>query len=406
MKRVATKRESNKAVIMELVQRLGPLSRVKIHQLTQFRPSTISLLTRELLREDKLQETGISDNPMGRKAIQLRVNPEYGYVVGMEFDDRTVIAATLDLQSRIKSLIKEPTRLDGGVDELVRQLLSCARKAMRKAGIDMKAVLGIAVADPGLVDSHQGVSVFCSIIDFWKQVPLKGIFEEEFRVPFLLESGPRARTLAERVLGAGRMTENMIYVDYVGTGIGAGIITEGKIFRGHREGAGELGHTHVIANGPPCRCGSFGCLEAIAGTPALASRARSAVLEGSGSQVLELAKGDPEKITGWMVFQAAKLGDKMCSAIIEEMEKYLGLAIANLVNLFNPSVVVLDQRLEVPGLLDQVNRIVKRQALAHLTEGLAIRFSTLGSEAGILGAGLLVMEKLFEIPALRPPQVL
>jgi len=387
---------------MELVRKLGPLSRVKISQLAQLRPSTVSVLTRELLKEGKLQETEISDNTMGRKAIQLRVNSEYGYVVSMEFDDTTVVAATLNLQNSIKSLIKEPTRLDGGVDELVLQLLRCARMAMLEAKIDTNTVLGIAVADPGLIDSQHGVSVVCSIIDFWKQVPLERIFKEEFRVPFLLESGPRARTVAERVLGVGRMTENMVYVDYVGAGIGAGIITEGKIFRGHREGAGELGHTHVIANGPPCRCGSFGCLEAIAGTPALASRARSAVLEGSGSQVLALAEGDPEKITGWMVFQAAKSGDKMCSAIIEEMEKYLGLAIANLVNLFNPSVVVLDRRLEVPGLLDQVSRIVRRQALAHLTEGLDIRFSTLGSEAGILGAGLLVMEKLFEVPALRP----
>jgi len=266
-------------------------------------------------------------------------------------------------------------------------------------------VAGLGVADPGLVDSQQGISISSSTMDFWRDVPLKRIFAGHFRVPFLLESNTRVRTVAERALGAGQMAEDMLYLDY-GTGIGLGVVSAGKLLRGCRECAGEFGHIRVMEGGPPCNCGSFGCLEAIAGAPAIAARVRTAVLEGGRSKVLELAGGDPARINGFMVFEAACLGDKMCATVVEEVERYLALGLANAINLFNPSLVVLDRRLQVagPGFLEQIVRIVRRQALQRATEQLSFRFAELGDEAGVLGLAVLLIENLFEIPALRPPK--
>jgi len=124
--------------------------------------------------------------------------------------------------------------------------------------------------------------------------------------------------------------------------------------------------------------------------------------------VIALAGGDPAAISGWMVLKASDMGDKTCSAIVEQAAKYLGLGLANLVNLFNPSVLVLDQRLKLAGqgLLDQVIKVVKRQALTYSTEKLSIRFGSLGDEASVLGAGSIALEKHFEIPALKPPRFL
>jgi predicted NBD/HSP70 family sugar kinase len=182
----------------------------------------------------------------------------------------------------------------------------------------------------------------------------------------------------------------MFYIEY-GRGIGAGIVVGGKVLEGHRRSSGEFGHTHVIENGPACTCGSFGCLEAIAGASALEAKVRKAIQEGATSRLMELVDGDLNKITPWAALKAASMGDKTCDMIVEEIGKYLGLGVANLVNLFNPKLIVLDERLELAGpvLLEQIIRIVKRQA---------------GAEAGVLGAGLLVVEKLFEIPALKPPR--
>lgn len=404
MKDVSTKRERDRAVIMDVIRRLGPLSRVDIHRMTRWRPGTISLLVRELLRERKLIEAGPSDNPLGRKQVLLHLNEDYGHVAAIEFDAENIVAAVLNLGARVRYCGTEPTVLTQGIEGLVAQLLRAAEKAMAEAKVASRSLIGIGVADPGLVDTRQGVSLMSSTIEFWRSVPLKAIFEKHFGIPFLLESNTRARTVAERMRGAGEMAEEIVYIDY-GAGIGMGVITEGRLLRGRAECACEFGHTHVMDGGPPCKCGSFGCLEAIAGTPAIAARARSAVMEGGASSVLDLAGGDAAKITGWDVIEAARSGDKMCAAILEDVERYLGLGLANVVNLFNPSLVILDRRLGTASadFLDQITRIVRRQALQQSTADLQFRSSKLGTEAGVLGVALMAIEQHFEIPSLKLP---
>jgi N-acetylglucosamine repressor len=404
MKQVTRKSDHDKHVIEAVVRRFCPISRVGIYKLTNFRRTTISQITRELLAEGKLVEVGRSDNPLGRKQILLQLNEQYGFMVGIEFDDEKILAGVMDLHPTVQYLISEPTDLSRGGDGLLEQLKACAKRAIREAGIDPAKVLGLGIADPGLVDSRRGITIMSSTIDSWNDVPLRRIFEQEFEVPMVVESKTRAKTLAERMLGAGGMQENMIYLDY-GAGIGAGVIVDGQLLYGQSCGAGEIGHTHISDDGPACKCGSIGCLEAIAGTAAVEGRIRKALAEGAMSQVLARAGGDPANITAWMVLEAAQAGDKMCGNIISELARNLGLALANVVNLFNPAVLVLDKRLEAGGdfLLGEVTRVVKSQALASFSEQMALRYSKLGEDAGILGLGLAVLEKRFEIPALRPP---
>jgi predicted NBD/HSP70 family sugar kinase len=405
IKHVTEKKERDRAVIEALVRNYGPISRAEIRQLTQLRWSSISPIVRELLNEGKLVAVGPSSNPMGRKQTLLRLNEENGYIVSLVFDPETVSAAVTNLFPRIKSKVTETARLDGGADGLLRQLFACAHEAIRQADIPPEKLLGMGIADPGLVNVREGISLLSANISFWKGVPLKKLFEEEFGVPVVLESSSRAQALAERVLGAGEGAEDMIYIEY-GRGIGAGIMSEGKSLRGHDFLAGEFGHIPMLENGPACNCGSFGCLEAIVGLSALEARCRKAIQEGSNSQALEIAHGDANKITGWTVLEASKLGDKTCLAIVGELEKYLGLGISTLVNLFNPSVIILDHRLGVAGegFLEQVARGVKMQALGNSTANLKFLYGTLGSDVGLLGAALNVLEKIFEIPAFKPPR--
>jgi predicted NBD/HSP70 family sugar kinase len=405
MKHATSKKERDKQLVQALIWRLGPISRAKIHELTRLQGSDISRLVRELLDEGKLLQAGRADNPIGRKQIMLRLNEEKGFVAGVGFDDQEVVAATTDLHLRIRSIVRDGTRLEGGTEGLVEQLLGVTREAIGKAGVDPKKLLGIGVAGSGLVNNRQGMMVMSSTIEFCKQVPFGEIFQKEFRVPIFVENLTRAKALAERTLGAGQMAEDMIYVEYGQTGIGAGVINGGKLFYGSSCAAGEFGHTHMMVDGPACRCGSFGCLEAVAGAAALESRIRRAIAEGSPSGALVLAGGDPSKLSGWTVLRAASMGDKTCSAIVEQAGNYLGLGLANVVNLFNPSLLVLDQRLSLAGdgLLEQITKVVRRQALHHSADGLEIRFGKLGNDASVLGAGAVVLERHFEIPALKPP---
>ncbi|HSM78901.1 MAG TPA: ROK family protein, partial [Bryobacteraceae bacterium] len=166
--------------------------------------------------------------------------------------------------------------------------------------------------------------------------------------------------------------------------------------------------THLSTDGVVCKCGSFGCLEAVAGARAMEMKIRRVISEGGYSRALEMAGGDLSRINGWTVLEAAVAGDKASSNIVSEICSYLGLGLANLVNLFNPSVVLLDHRLALAGdsVLHHIVQVMRRQALTYATDDVAVRFATLGSEAGVLGIGLLILNRHYEIPALKPPRFL
>ncbi len=402
------KSQRDKRLIESLVRNHGPVSRVGIHKITKLRRSTISLLTRQLIAEGRLLEGGRSDNPLGRKQVLLRINPKFGFLVGVEFDDELITAGILDLEPAITYVVSERTDLAHGQQGLLQQLQEIIRRVVTASKLPWSQLIGIGIADPGLVDTRAGVTRICSTIDFWNQVPLRAYFEQAFHVPVLVESKTRSKTIAEQMLGGGEKQSNMIYVDY-GTGIGAGVIVDGRLLYGQNCGAGEVGHTNVEKSGPTCKCGSKGCLEALVGASAVENRIRQALSEGVSSQVLAMAQQDPSRITAWLVFEAAKAGDKMCWNIVAEVAENLGIAIANLVNLFNPAIVLLDQSLRSAGdeFLNLVSRIVKSKSLEGSSSVLSLRFATLGRDSGLLGVGIQVLDKYYsqmlsgELPVLE-----
>ncbi|HTV56774.1 MAG TPA: ROK family protein [Terriglobia bacterium] len=401
----STKAEHDKRVIEATVFRFSPVSRVEIQELTRLHPTTISHRVRELIKERRLVETGRGDNSMGRKQVLLRLNEERAYIVGVGFDDEYVLAGAMNLHPALKSKVQEPTRLTQGRVGFEKQLIACVRKAMREAGVDMKSVLAIGAAGSGLMNSREGTLVFSAPMGIG-EIPLREKLEKAFGVPAFVEHLGRAKAFAERVLGAGARARDMIYLEYGKTGIGAGVILDGRLVYGSSCATGEIGHTHMLEGGPACRCGSFGCLEAIVGAAAIAGRIRAAVADGSTSEALTLAEGDPNKISGFTVLEAAGKGDKTCAAIVEHAGNYLGLALANMVNLFNPSVLVLDPRLSLagPDLMVQISRVIRRQSLRDSSKDLSVRFGKLGIEATLLGLAAIAVERHFQVPLLKPPQ--
>lgn len=396
--------QQDKDLILTLIRSHGPISRVGIYELTSLRRSTISLLARQLLSEGWLLDAGRSDNPRGPKQILLQLNPKHRFIVGLELDDELVTAGVMDLEPAVSHVISERTDLSHGRQGLIQQLQAAVRRVVAMSGLPWSRLMGIGIADPGLVDSRRGIISSCSTIDFWNQVPLKEIFEREFKTPTLIESKTRAKTIAEHKRESPERRSNMIYLDY-GAGIGAGVIVDGNLLYGNNCGAGEVGHTNIDKSGPTCKCGSNGCLEALAGANSVENRIRNALREGVPSQVLAMANQDPAKITAWLVFEAARAGDKICWNIAAAIAEDIGVAIANLVNLFNPAIIVLDQRLAVLGeeFLSLISRIVKSKSLAGSSSHLSIRFGSLGGESGLLGVGLQVLDKYFSNRAASVP---
>ena len=396
MKNTPRKSLQDKHDIEVLVRERGPISRVGIYEYSKLRRSTISQLTRELLAEGHLVEVGRSDNPIGRKQVLLQLNPDHGYVVAVEFDDKRMTAGLLDLQPKVLASTAEKTDLDHGQQGLIDQILAIIQRTIDASGRPRSDLIGIGIADPGLVNTRRGVIASCSTIDFWSDVPLQAAIEQKFKAPTLVESKTRAKTIAERMMGGGEKQPNMIYIEY-GTGIGAGIVVDGNLLYGQDCGAGEIGHTSIVRGGPTCKCGSDGCLEAVAGSKAIEARARKALSEGVSSQVLAMAEGNPERITSWMVFEAAAAGDKLCSNLLSEIAEDMAIAIGNLVNLFNPSVIVLDRRLHRMGdeFLMLLARNIRSRALSASVQSLVLRFAHLDQDISLLGVGLEVLDKHF-----------
>ncbi|MBN2309390.1 MAG: ROK family protein [Candidatus Hydrogenedentes bacterium] len=398
------RRAYNKALILNCIRTCGPVSRTQIRTHTRLRMASITELVRELVEAGLVIEAGMNGAGRGRKQVLLRVNAGHGLAVGVEFDADHVIALIADLDMAVvaRHIVEFPLGQDK--DAILAKLIEGVRDVILSAGIDRARLIGIGIADPGLVDRERGVSVLSSTIEGWRSVPLREIFEQEFSVPVQMEENTRTKTLAEKRFGAGRGVGHLMFIDF-GPGIGCGVATPNGLFRGSGGNAGELGHTHVMDGGPVCRCGSYGCLETVASLPAIARRATEAIGQGAASSIRDLAGGDPAAITADHVFEAARRGDKLALGILDETSRYLGMGIANAVNLFNPEMVVFDARLApVQDLLfEAIENTVKRQALEASTRGLRFAVSELGQEAGALGAAAMVLDSVFEIPQLDIP---
>ena len=214
---------------------------------------------------------GRADNPLGRKQTLLQLNGEHGFVLALEFDEEMIVAGVLDIQLRLREY-QATHRFEGRAGRTPE-----SAQGLRPQGhqqIEARAQVGGGnrhCRPRGLVDSRRGITALSSTIEFWKLVPLKEIFETEFKLPTIVESKTRAKTVAERMLGAGNKLENLVYIDY-GVGIGAGIVVDGHLLYGRGCAVGEFGHTHVTEDGPACKCGSTGCLEALVGTGAVLAK--------------------------------------------------------------------------------------------------------------------------------------
>ncbi|MFA5864378.1 MAG: ROK family protein [Phycisphaerae bacterium] len=403
---ISLKKGYNRSLILNSVRKYEPVSRTRIKEVSGIRLASITELVKELSEKGFLREVGVGDSERGRKQVLLELNSRNGFVIGVEFDADHVIGVAADLKAGIlaRRQIHFP---DHRREAIIAGIIRIIGEVIENSGVPREKLMGIGIADPGIVDSRRGVSVFSTTIRDWHEVPLKEIMEAEFKLPVFLEESTRSKTLCEQRYGAGKNIDHLMFIEF-GKGIGCGMILNGELFRGFSESAGELGHMRVIENGPVCNCGAFGCLEAVSSLPAIGVRAVKMIKEGANSAILDYAGGEVDKIAAEHVFQAARKGDKLALGIIDEVVKYLGIGIANAVNFFNPQMVIFDAAIgQVEDLiLEPVKKMIKRQALDISTRQLEFEVSRMGEETGALGAATLVLDKFFEIPQLKIPDYL
>jgi glucokinase len=311
--------------------------------------------------------------------------------LGVDLGGTKVETALVDSAGRILQSHRRPTRPEKGPDTVIDDIVTCIEACLGKAG---RTARGAGVGVAGQVD-RAGTVRFAPNLG-WRNVPLQMKLEEALGMPTVINNDVRAATWGEWRHGAGRRLDDLVCL-FVGTGVGGGIVSGGRLLEGCHNTAGELGHLTIINGGRQCHCRNRGCLEAYAGGWAIAERAQEAARTDprAGQRLVTLA-GSLEQISAVTVTQAYNDGDPLACRLVEETGQYLAAGVVSVVNAFNPCLVILGGGViqGLPVYLSVVEAAVRQNALEAAAEGLRIVMARLGDKAGVIGAAALARDRI------------
>ncbi|MDE7477139.1 MAG: ROK family protein [Lachnospiraceae bacterium] len=313
------------------------------------------------------------------------------YRAGIDLGGTNMKAGIIDENQNILAQASVPTRAERPAEEVIADMADLVRQLIKALEIDTAELAGIGVGSPGLVDADAGVVRYSNNIS-WENVALVKELGKYFSCEIRISNDANCAALGEVKAGAAKDVANAILLT-LGTGVGGGIILNGKVFEGSNAGGAELGHTSMILGGEPCTCGRRGCVEAYASATALIRDARRAAARDKKSLLNQMCDGRLENMNGRIPFDAALAGDAAAKEVVDNYYTYLAEAIANYVNIFRPDVVILSG-----GICNQGSRLTKpvEEHLSFLCFGgdrafvPPVRCAVLGNNAGIIGAANLV----------------
>jgi predicted NBD/HSP70 family sugar kinase len=376
-------REINEALVLDAVRTHGHRARQDIALDTGLSAPTVSGITADLIDRDLLYEHSTGESAGGRRPVMLALNADAGYVIGVKVTETAVIAVLADLEATVVHRRRRKLR-STEVDHVVK-LVSDIVDDLRSKVPDVP-VYGLGVGTAGVVDSINGV-VHHGTYAQWRDIPLGDLLHRQTGLPTIVDNDVNALAVNEHWFGAGKGVANLLVVS-LGRGIGLGLILDGRLYRGATGGAGEFGHVKIAGNTTPCVCGAIGCLEANVADPALERQLRQ--IDGGTITVVDAA-------------EAARSGDDRYRAVFTEAAAHLGRAIANLVNVLNPELIVLSgEGSQAADLMVETLTDTLRSHTFHgLTDDATLVVESWDDEAWAQGAASLVLAEVFQ-PALRP----
>jgi glucokinase-like ROK family protein len=385
--------------VIRALRRQGRISRSEISNITGWSKAKASQEIRSLVDKGYLVEVGEGVSQGGRKPRLLHINNQLGYIAGIDVGATSLDIALADVTGLILRQCSETTDVHLSPETVLGRCSELLLELIQAQGATPDQILGIGVGVPGPVDFARGVLVAPPLMPEWENFPIRDFFKRTFLSAFVVvDNDVNIMALGEQRAGDGAGVDHFIFVK-IGTGIGAGIISNGKIHRGSDGCAGDIGHICVDKKGPLCACGNTGCLEAMAAGPAIASKAIDAARNGISpilSQMREANRGGlrPEDVNA-----ACREGDQAALDIIRESGKMIGDVLASLVNFFNPSHIFIGGGISNFGnhLLVAIRQAVLQRSLPLATTHLSIKFSRVGSNVGIIGAISLALDYLFVV---------
>lgn len=392
-------RTINKQRVLRLIRSGGPVSRADAAEQTGMTRPTISAVVADLLEEGWIEEIGAGESSGGRPPILLRFSPLARLVLGAELGAGHVRAVLTDLAGKVIHRAKRRVETNDPHVELDRLCAAVQEVlAMRTPEQARIPIAGLGLGVNGHVDSHAGLWRYSPHFQVEDLDVVKHL-SDCLGLDVIVENDARVMAVGERSFGSAKAVENLVYIR-VGVSIGAGLMIEGKLYGGAHEGAGEIGHTVVFEEGPRCRCGNFGCLEAVANAVAISRRAVNRIQAGHHSVIPKLVEDDLSQVIGTTVIEAAHAGDTLARETLQEAGRFVGLAVGNVINLFDPDLVVIGGGTSRAGdlLLEPVKAAALSRALPGRRDKVKILRTALGEDSCPVGGAALVIESLFRAP--------
>ena len=323
------------------------------------------------------------------------------YIVGIDLGGTNIVVGTVaEDGSELLGLVSKPTLPEQGSDAVVGRIVKLARASIAAAG--RATIAGVGVGSPGPLDTARGLVLLTPNLG-WTNFPLRDRIAAALSLPATLDNDANCAIFGEWWRGAGRGSEHVVGLT-IGTGIGGGIVLYGDIYHGVSDIAGEFGHMTIDSTGRRCKCGNYGCLEAYASGPAIAARAIECIEAGADTTLPDSVANDLTKITAQVVYEAANDGDEYAQEVVHDTAKVLGAGVANIINIFNPQVVVVCGGVTLAGdkLFVPLRSEVKRRAFKPAVAACRIVPGELTGTAGVYGAAAVFMRRTWGAAAIRP----
>ncbi len=313
------------------------------------------------------------------------------YCIGVDLGGTNITIALVDLKGKIKDKIKISTQADRDASFVIKTIIENIKALVRN--ISCSQIIGAGIGAAGQIDHVKGVIQFSPNLH-WRNIAIVKELKKECKVPVLIDNDANVACYGEYLFGAGKGANSIICVT-LGTGVGGGIIINGKIYRGAGGGAGEIGHITVESKGRKCNCGNHGCMEAYVGAPHIRERCIEKLKAGRKSIVTKIVEGSLSKITPKVLEEAAFYKDALALELWQETGMYLGVGVASLINVFNPDKIIIGGGVANAGklILDPMMKTIQERALAVSLHDVKIVRAKLGEEAGVIGAAMLALSE-------------
>lgn len=360
-------------MLLSLIQKHKRISRSQLAKLTKMSNTSVGKIVKELIIDELVVEVGMTEGDVGRKAIILQINPYGSYIIGVEFDRSGIQIAVVTLSGKIMAKSQMNFDTTKTPYEILEKTATAIKELIEQSEFPLKEkIIAIGASIPGLVTWPEGKVLMVPQFH-WNDIDIKGYLEEKLDYVVYVDNHVRTVILAESLFGSTINTQNSVCI-YIGSGVGGAAILNGEIMRGHSNMLGEIGHMTIDPNGAMCDCGRLGCLQTFLCSSDIEKQAQKPMNE---------------------VFEAYKRNEDWALMLLNKARNYLGLAISNIICIYNPEVVLLAGPMveEFPGLFDNLEKEIYKYVWNPMKDSFSLNYPIIGKDSGVIGASALVLNE-------------